>query len=392
MKLTPSLWRILLTNVAPSFASSCLLLYITELKETGLLSLGAAGLILSSASVAAFLGPLITARITLRLGSAPVAWAGFLLFVAGLSLVVSTLQIPLLVIGLFAMVLAYMFIIVLVSAELSARMPEDTHSIIAVQLGATAVGGMLAGPFAAFVLRLEPVTHSLVAGHWLGVVCLGVTALCMLPALTHRDFVSQPAMGKERFPWQVPLIRALLMLAVLHGLCDVAAWNWMNIWLRELPGATRDLGAALISFTWLASLTGRGVTILIARRAGHPFALRIGAAGAAAAMLGAYLASTPQAFILAFCLYCVCAAANLPGLIAVVSARAPRWRTEMTGLLMASVNGAGAMGTFVIGRLGDWHHSASAGMPLAVLAMALFALLVWVGPWFRTPLSDAPPV
>lgn len=391
MKLTPPLWRILLTNVAPPFAGSCLILYITELKETGLLSLGAAGLILSSTSVAAFLGPLLTARATLRFGSAPVAWAGFLLFIVGLSLVVSTLHVPLLVIGLFAMVLAYMFIIVLVSAELAARIPEDTHSIIALQMGATAVGGMLAGPFAAWILRLEPVTQSLLAAHWLGVVCLGMTALCVLPALIHHDFIAQPVVGKERFPWKLPLIRALLMLAVLHGLCDVAGWNWMNIWLRELPGATRNLGAALISFTWLASLTGRGVTILVARRAGYQFALRIGAAGAAVAMLGAYLASSPQIFILAFCLYCVCAAANLPGLVAVVSARAPLWRTEMTGLLMAAVNGAGAVGTFIIGRVGDWQQSASAGMPLVVLAMALFALLVWVGPWLREPVSDAPP-
>lgn len=384
MKLTPPLWRILLTNVAPPFASSCLMLYIAELKETRLLTLAAAGLVLTSSSLAAFLGPLLTAKASLRFGSAPVAWAGLLLFTAGLGTVVSTLRVPLLVGGLFVMVLAYMFIIVLVSAELAARIPEDTHSVIALQLGATAAGGMLAGPFAAWILRLEPVTQSFRAAHWLGFTAIGLTALCVLPALLNHDFATRPATSRERFPWKLPLIRVLIVLALLHGLCDVAGWNWMTIWLRELPGATRDLGAVLISLTWLANLAGRGVTILIARRAGHQLALKIGAAGAAAAIFAAYVAHLPYAFILGFCLYCVFAAANLPGLVAVVSAQAPGWRTQMTGLLMAAVNGSGAVGTLIIARIGAWEGSAMAGMPVSVLAMIAFALIIWTGSWWHT--------
>lgn len=380
MRFTPPVWRVLITNLGPPFAGSCLMLYIAELKDARLVSLQAAALILSSASAASFLGPILTAQIARRISPQRLAWVAFLLLMAGLG-VLTGRTVPALAAGLFLMVLCYMVIMVLGSAELAARMPDETHSMIAVQLAATALGGMAAGPFAAAMLRLHPISQPTPAILWIIVPSMVVCLASLLPAVFAGDFQARSEKKSARFPWRLGLVWGLVLMAGLHGLCDVAGWNWMALWLLERPGAGTDLVAALISLTWLASLTGRGLTILLARRTSSALALRIAATGATGGMIMALYSHTAWAFIGAFCFYLLWAAGHLPGLIAIVSDRTPEWRAEMTGMLIAVINGAGTVGTSLIGRLGAIHEDATAGMPVAVVAVALFASLVWFGPW-----------
>lgn len=376
MRLSRSFWRVVITNTAPPFTGSALLLYIAELKGTRLLSLEAVAYIMSAVSLATFLGPLLAGLLGRHLRSLALMWLGLGLFVSALSVLAFTLQPLPLMACFFALGLGYGLVLAVTSAELSERMPEETHVAIAIQMAAAAVGGMAAPQVAMAALARWPVTSSAHPALPLVAPALGLSLLCLLPALLCRDYQVRPSPGRAMPPWHAGILWWLVALVALHGACDLGSWGWMPIWMQDRGGAVARQIAAMISLTWLGSLLGRGLTILLARRFGSAAALRISVVGAALGILLTYQSRSPHAMIASYSLYCLLAGGNLPGLVALAGRRLPAWRTEMMGLLMGVMNGSGSLATFVIAQLAVRTGDSSTGLPVPVFAMALLAVIV----------------
>lgn len=376
LRLTPPLRRILLTNVAPSFVGSALLLFVTELREAHLLRVPEVSLVMSAVALATFVGPLTAGLLSRRLPSRALMRLAALLYLVSLGLLGSALSVPMLAASFLLGAFAYSLVLVTTSAELAAGRPDDTHTVIALQLAAGALGGIVAPPAAAWVFSWSPVAASSRPALPVALLALLVVLLCLLPALVCGDYRAPASHRRGNLPWRLWPLWPLLMLAGLHGACDLGSWPWMPIWLQDRGGAGRGQIAALLSLTWIGSLAGRGLSIALARRFGTARAVRLGATGATIGILCTVLIAHPAGMIGSYSFYCLCAAGNLPGLMALVSRHLPQWRAEVTGLLMAVLHGSGSLASLVTAQAAAASGRSFTAMPLAVVAMALFASVV----------------
>jgi MFS family permease len=381
MRWSPSVLRLLFAGPAAAIASSCLLLLVAELKAAHLLTLAQAGWVVSAAAGASFAAALLVGPLTRLLGARCLQLLALLFFAASVSWLGASICLTALLLTAFSTALVYAAVFVLGNASLAAQATESPHSVITLQLAGAAVGGASGAWLAGSALRYWPLTATTVGVPWFPVVAGGLTLLCWLPSLIAGDASAGPPTGGLRFPWRSAGLWLLMVMGAAHGACDVGCGNWTPLWLPDRAADGRALVPELISLTFIASLLGRGTTLLIARWAGQTGALRVATTGACVGLVLLLLSHTGWAFIGSFCAYCLFAAGNFPSLLTALGEHSPAWRTELTGLLTAVVGGAGTLATASITRLATAHSDSAAGLPLPLVAMGLLCLLSWLWPW-----------
>lgn len=380
MQVNASLVRIVVPNLAMPFSSSCVLLYVTMLRYAERMNLNEAGLVLTAGAIASFAAPLATAPLARLFGPTSLLKAALLTALAASFAIAWSPAVAVLLPAVVVLKFAEMVIVVLGSAELASRYHGQAHALLALQMAVVAVGGAVGPVYAGWVLNLVPIAEAAYPGLWLALGWSVLLCVCLLPVIIRGDYSSLPPHGSSRFSWRLGVIWGFLGLGVLHGICDIGAANWIAIWLTDRWESATALAAVVISVMWIGSFVGRLATIAIARLWGDRAALRIAAAGSAVGITLTVLAPSPVLVIAAFGFYCMAAAGNFPGLVSQVCNRCPQWRHEVTGLTIATINGAGVVATWTIGKVGIATGNLTIGMTIPAVAMILFALGVWLGP------------